>query len=180
MKSKPNILTKDQILNQLKTARKQSEQPFLAMFSSWLGGIVTDPEYMILPIDDHLVHRGDGVFEAMKFYDRRLYLADEHLERLYSSAKAIFLPVPYKKQELLYLIEATLAAAKVDTATIRMFVSRGPGGFTPNPYDSCGSQLYIIITAPKPFDPKKYEAGVKVGISKIPMKDQFFATIKMT
>jgi 4-amino-4-deoxychorismate lyase len=175
---KPSILTKEQILNQLKSARQQSQQPFLAMYSSWLGGIVTDPEYMILPIDDHLVHRGDGVFEAMKFYERRLYLADEHLDRLYSSAEKISLPVPYKKQQLLDLIIATLKAAKTETCTIRMFLSRGPGGFTPNPYDSCGSQLYIVVTTPKPFDPKKYENGVSVGISKIPMKEPFFATIK--
>lgn len=178
MKTQTPILTKDQIFNQLKSARAKSPQTYLAMYSSWLGGIVTEPELMLIPIDDHLVHRGDGVFEAMKFYERRLYLADEHLERLFSSAEKISLPIPYKKEEIRNLIVETLKAAKTDNCVIRMFVSRGPGGFGPSPYDSCGSQLYIIITSPKPFDPKKYETGVSVGISKIGMKDRFFATIK--
>lgn len=175
---KTSILTKEQILNQLKTARDKSPQTYLAMYSSWFGGIVTDPALMLIPIDDHLVHRGDGVFEAIKFYERRLYLADEHLNRLLSSAEKISLPIPYRKEEIQNLVIETLKAAKIDNAIVRMFVSRGPGGFGPSPYDSCGSQLYIIVTNPKPFDPKKYETGVSVGISKIAMKDKFFATIK--
>lgn len=175
---KTPLLTKDQILNQLKIAREKSPQPYLAMYSSWLGGIISESELMVIPVDDHLAHRGDGVFEAMKFYQKRLYLADEHLTRLYSSAEKIALPVPHKKEDLRELVIATLRAAKVETATIRMFVSRGPGGFTPNPYDSCGSQVYIIVVTPKPFDPQKYEAGVTVGLSQIPMKESFFATIK--
>lgn len=175
---KISILTKEEILNQLETARRKSPQPYLAMYSSWLGGIVTDLELMLIPIDDHLVHRGDGVFEAIKFYDRRLYLGNEHLDRLLSSAEKISLPIPYKKEEIRNLVVETLKAAKTDNAIVRMFVSRGPGGFGPSPYDSCGSQLYIVITSPKPFDPKKYDTGVSVGISKIVMKDKFFATAK--
>ncbi len=175
---KPQILTKDQILNQLKLSRSKSPQPYLAMYSSWHGGIVTDTDLMLIPIDDHLVHRGDGVFEAIKFFEGRLYLADAHLDRLYASAEKISLPVPHKKTELREIIVATLKAAKVETATIRMFVSRGPGGFGPSPYDSCGSQVFIIVVTPKPFDPQKYETGVTVGVSKIPMKEPFFATIK--
>ncbi|OQW48475.1 MAG: hypothetical protein A4S09_04660 [Proteobacteria bacterium SG_bin7] len=175
---KVSILTLEQILNQFKKSRQKSPQTYLAMYSSWLGGIVTDPELMLIPIDDHLVHRGDGVFEAMKYYERRLYLADEHLNRLLGSAEKISLPVPNTKEEIRTLIVETLKAAKTDNAVIRMFVSRGPGGFGPSPYDSCGSQLYIIVTNPKPFDPKKYETGVRVGISKIAMKDKFFATVK--
>lgn len=172
------ILSANDLVGALIKSRSKSTQPFLAMYSSWLGGVVKDPSLMVVPIDDHLVHRGDGIFEAMKVVDKRLYLCEEHLDRLFESAKKCSLKIPVKKPELRQLIVDTIRVAGTSTATIRLFVSRGPGGFSPNPYDSVESQIYIIVTEPKPYDPKKYKTGVVVGLSNIPMKESFFSTIK--
>lgn len=159
--------------------RKHAHQPhYYAMYSSWFGGIVTDPALMTVPMDDHLVHRGDGVFEAMKYEEGRIYLLKEHLDRLYSSASQIFLAPPVSQPEMESLVRQTVAASGQKNGMIRLFVSRGPGTFSPNPYDSVGAQIYIVITSFKPLSPDKYTHGVHIGRSQIPPKDGWLARVK--
>ena len=59
---KPRVLSEPEVLERLKT--KRGQPGYLAMFSSWLGGVITDPALMQIPLDDHLVHRGHGVFDT--------------------------------------------------------------------------------------------------------------------
>jgi len=55
----------------------------LAFYSSVLGGIVTDPALMVLPIDDHMAHRGHAVFDTANVVSQgRVYGLDMHLDRL--------------------------------------------------------------------------------------------------
>jgi 4-amino-4-deoxychorismate lyase len=151
---------------------------YKAMYSSWLGGITRDPQYMFVPVDDHLVHRGDGVFEAIKFIKGQIYALTPHLERLHRSAGLIALEIPLDSERLTQTILQTIRASGLKTGMIRLYVSRGPGGFTTNPYDSLGSQLYIVITEFKPYAPNKYANGVKCGLSAIPVKEGFWANAK--
>lgn len=44
-------------------------QNYVAMYSSIFGGITTDPSAMVIPIDDHMVHRGHGVFDTAAIMD---------------------------------------------------------------------------------------------------------------
>jgi 4-amino-4-deoxychorismate lyase len=60
-----------------------------------VGGIVLDPAMMAIPIDDHMVHRGHGVFDTAMVMDGCLYELDAHLARfLRSAAKARIQPLP--------------------------------------------------------------------------------------
>ena len=56
------VLSEAEVLSRLRG--KRGQPGYLAMFSSWLGGVVTDPALMQIPLDDHLVHRGHGVFDT--------------------------------------------------------------------------------------------------------------------
>ncbi len=170
------IISRDQFLAKLKSHSQQ--ETYLAMYSSFVGGIVTDPALMLIPIDDHIVHRGDGIFEALKFHERRIYLCQEHLDRLYLSAEKSSLKIPWDKNEIKNLLIDTLKAARTADAGIRIYISRGPGGFSPNPYESIGTQLYIVVTKARPLEATKYTSGVSVGVSKIPVKEGFFSTLK--
>ncbi|MBP7843950.1 MAG: aminotransferase class IV [Proteobacteria bacterium] len=141
------------------------ERPYKAMYSSLLGGIVTDPRMMIIPIDDHIVHRGDGIFEAFCSHNKAIYDIDAHLDRLEFSAKSIELSLPWSRQTLKDICCEVGSASQIEDITFRLYVSRGPGSFTPNPYDSDGPQLYIVATVFKKYPQALYENGVKVGIS---------------
>lgn len=49
--------------------KSKSKQQYLAMYSSVFGGITTDPTAMVIPMDDHMVHRGHGVFDTAAIKD---------------------------------------------------------------------------------------------------------------
>ncbi len=164
------------------TRLRQIQQPYhdnyLAMYSSWLGGVVTDPRLMLVPIDDHLVHRGDGVFEAFKCVHGQIYALNRHLDRLQHSAAAISLHLPVDPGELRQIILTTVRTAKLSECLTRVFVSRGPGGFSTNPYECPSSQLYVVVTRLKVPPLDKYEQGVTVLSSRVPVKQSCFANIK--
>ena len=86
------------------------QQHYFAMFSSVLGGIVTDPRLMLVPADDHLVHRGDGVFDTAKCLAGSLYNLEAHLDRLEHSGACVFLPLPLDRAGLRDAVLATVRA----------------------------------------------------------------------
>lgn len=45
-------------------SNKVNKQTYSAMYSSVFGGITTDPAYMVISMDDHMVHRGHGIFDT--------------------------------------------------------------------------------------------------------------------
>lgn len=172
------LLSSDDILKKLKLYSYEQKNTYYAMYSSWYGGIVKDPSLMLVPIDDHLVHRGDGVFEAMKSLNGKIYLMQEHLDRLETSASQLGISWPFPRAELTQIILETLAASEQPKVLLRVFLSRGPGGFSANPYDSIGTQLYCVATQLKMMPEEKYQQGARIGKSLVPPKDPWFATVK--
>ena len=148
------------------------------MYSSLQDAITTDPSCMLLPIDDHVVHRGDGVFETLKLYRGAVYNLMAHLKRLEDSASKINLQLPMSLAEMADLIKQSCAAATQETACIRLMLSRGPGSFGVNPWDTIGTQLYIVVyKCPVPFM-ESNPAGATMIWSTIPVKGKPLAQSK--
>ena len=183
-------LTKTEIFNKLSSLKFPYFSPYLAMYSSWLGGITTEPALMFVPVDDHLVHRGDGVFEAIKIVNGRAYLLEEHLDRLIKSASKLefdksVLESKFKNRLRNIILETSrIAASEIKSeliafnAIIRLYLSRGPGSFGTNPYDSMGPQIYCVVTKLTSLAAEKYEKGVSLGRSQISVKPDWFSTVK--
>ncbi|MGB5922643.1 MAG: aminotransferase class IV [Syntrophobacteria bacterium] len=157
---------------------KPYHQNYLAMYSSVLGGVVTDPFLMTIPVDDHMVHRGDGIFEAFKCVNGNIYNLTAHLERLERSARAVYLTLPASLEHITDLVIGTIRIAGTRDCLIRLFVSRGPGGFTTNPYECPSSQIYIVACNPSVYPEEQSTEGVFIKSSSIPVKRSYFATIK--
>jgi len=168
----------DALIDRLLSLKEEYHQNYLAMYSSWYGGIITEPALMMVPVDDHLVHRGDGVFEAFKCVDWNIYALDRHLDRLERSARVSGLDLPMNRLQLVDTILATVRAANKANCMIRLFVSRGPGGFSTNPYECPASQLYIVVTTLHRPPREKYQNGVTLKSSHIPIKKGYFANVK--
>lgn len=175
---KLSILSPADVQNQLLKKQYSAQNTYLAMYNSWLGGIIRDPGLMVVPVDDHLVHRGDGVFEAIKVVDGQIFLLNEHLARLTSSAGQIGLLLPYTLEEMKKIILETVRVSGARQAVLRLYISRGPGYFTTNPYDSVGSQMYLVVTSFASLSEEKYLNGVRIGKSQIPPKEPWLAQIK--
>jgi branched-chain amino acid aminotransferase len=172
------VLSFDQISDRLLSMKRTHFSEYLAFYSSWYGGVITDPALMLLPVDDHMVHRGDGVFEVFKCANWNIYALAGHLERMKNSMAASFLNPPVDEEHLIRIICKTVLAGNSPDCLVRLFVSRGPGSFSANPYETVGSQLYVMVTAFQPPAPEKYEKGVKLVTTGIPLKQDYFATMK--
>ena len=100
----------------------------------YIDGKLYHKEGAKISVFDHGLLYGDVVFEGIRSYNGRVFRLKEHLDRLYNSAKAIWLKVPMSKGEMAKAIEATLKVNKLRDAYIRVVVNRGAGtlGLDPN------------------------------------------------
>ena len=165
-------------LEALESTRRNFQKNYFAMYSSHLGGIVTDPVLMQMPVDDHVVHRGDGIFETFKCLDGHIYNMKAHLERLAGAARSLAYLVPCSLEETARIVIETIRAGEHRDCLVRILVSRGSGGFGVNPYECPQAQLYVTATALPPSFMKTHPGGAKVVTSVIPIKPPFFAGIK--
>lgn len=185
MQTKIPVFTATEAIQRAQKHQYPHKNSYVVFYSSWYGGFVVDPALMTVPVDDHMVHRGDGVFEAIRVVKGKAYLWREHLQRLRESAQAIHMQVPLSdsefdeimKQAYGIAIEAKPSLTERELM-IRLYVSRGPGGFTVSPKDSCGSQVYMALTEFTPYANSSFENGVNVGISKLSVKPGFQARVK--
>ena len=111
---------------------------------------------------DHGLLYGDGVFEGIRSYNGRVFKLDEHLERLYDSAKSIMLRIPIPIEIMKEKVLETLRLNQLREAYIRLIVTRGVGDLGLDP-DKC-PQPTIIIIADKIalYPPKFYEEGLEI------------------
>lgn len=151
---------------------------YYAAYSSVFDAIVTDPLLMVVPMDDHMVHRGDGVFETFKCVGGALYNLDAHLDRLDASAAMIELPMPVARDALVAIVRETVQAGGQRDALVRLLVARGPGGFGVNPRECPSSHLYVaVVHLSVPFMDLHPE-GAAVCTSTQVAKSPFFARTK--
>jgi branched-chain amino acid aminotransferase len=143
------------------------------MFSSVWNAFSVNPELWAIPPDDHMAHRGDGVFESFKCVEGRVYCLNEHLERLRSSAAFLEIALPERFRDTLAILKEAYKLGGLEDFVTRICVSRGPGSFTVNPYDSKGSEFYLITIKLKRPSPEVYARGVSVISAPFPAKTEF-------
>jgi 4-amino-4-deoxychorismate lyase len=153
---------------------------FYAMYSSVLGGIVTDPSLMVVPLDDHMVHRGHAVFDTAILANGQLYQLDQHLDRLARSAEMARIPLPFERQKLRRIVIDTAAASRRREASVRYWLSAGPGGFGLSPAECVGSSFYVVVFNAELYPDSYYMKGLKVVTSGVPIKPPLFARVKST
>ena len=175
---KIQLITEENFFMSLRGKVKPWQENYLAMYSTQWQGYTTDPDLMVIPIDDHLVHRGDGVFDVMRCVDGKIYQMEQHLQRLKRSAKAISLSPPPEYKNIRELIKHLILAARNKNCLIRIVLSRGPGSFSTNPFDCPSSQMYVNIVRFHRLPEEYYSTGVTLITAHIPIKKSFFATIK--
>jgi branched-chain amino acid aminotransferase len=128
----------------------------------YIDGKLYPKEKAKISVFDHGLLYGDGVFEGIRSYNGRIFRLQEHLDRLYNSAKAICLTIPLSKQQMARAIESTLKANKLRDSYIRVVVTRGAGTLGLDP-DKCPNPCVIVITDTISLYPQEfYEKGLEV------------------
>ncbi|XP_034679392.1 D-amino-acid transaminase, chloroplastic-like isoform X1 [Vitis riparia] len=151
------------------------EKPYPAMYSSVFGGIILDPAMMVIPIDDHMVHRGHGVFDTSIILNGYLYELDAHLDRFLRSAAKAKISSPFPRSTLRSILVQLTAASRCTEGTLRFWLTSGPGNFLLSPSGCPTSAFYAVVIKDKIY---QHREGVKVITSTIPMKSPLFATTK--
>lgn len=118
----------------------EQKEPFIYVD----GKYYPKPEARI-SVYDHGFLYGDGVFEGIRAYNGSVFKLKEHIDRLYSSARAIMLEIPLAKEEMMKAVVETLKKNKLTDAYIRLVVSRGAGDLGLDPL-KCPKPTIIIIT----------------------------------
>ena len=76
----------------------------------YLDGLIVDEVDAKVSVFDHGLLYGDGVFEGIRFYNHRVFRLEEHIRRLYDSAKSILLTIPLTPQEMIAALASSTIA----------------------------------------------------------------------
>ncbi|MFZ5829455.1 MAG: branched-chain-amino-acid transaminase [Planctomycetota bacterium] len=128
----------------------------------YIGGKLYDKDDAKISVYDHGLLYGDGVFEGIRSYAGKVFRMAEHLDRLWQSAKAIWLEIPMTKEAMAKAIEDTLAANGIKDGYIRVVVTRGAGSLGLDPNRCSDPQVIIITDLISLYPAELYEKGLEI------------------
>jgi branched-chain amino acid aminotransferase len=128
----------------------------------YISGKLVPREDAKISVFDHGLLYGDGVFEGLRSYGGKVFRLQQHVERLYNSAKAIWLTIPMSPNEMGDAINDTVRANDIDDGYIRAVVTRGAGSLGLDPNKCSNPQIIIIADAIALYPPELYEQGLEI------------------
>ena len=134
----------------------------------WLDGHLVDKQHAMVPVYDHGLLYGDGVFEGIRVYNHRIMKLRSHLDRLEESAHAIRLTLHYTMREIEQAVRETVAANGMKDAYIRLVVTRGAGPLGLNPFTCPKPSTIVIVDRIQLYPNEMYAVGMPVIVAKRP------------
>lgn len=128
----------------------------------WLDGKLVDESEAKLSVFDHGLLYGDGVFEGIRIYNNRVFRLEEHVRRLFDSARAIILSMPWTQEDVCRFTCETVAANGLKDGYIRLVVTRGAGELGLNPYLCPKPSMFIIASTIKLYPEEMYRDGLAI------------------
>lgn len=128
----------------------------------YIDGKYYDREDAKISVFDHGLLYGDGVFEGIRIYNTKVFKLEEHIERLYRSARAILLEIPMTKEEM---GNAALDAVKInekENGYIRLIVTRGEGQLGIDPVSCKKATVIIIVSDIQLYPEEYYKNGIEI------------------
>ncbi len=174
------VLNANDVLANLRTLRTRQPVKFSAFYSSQLGGIVTDPALMVIPFDDHMVHRGHGIFDTAGIVNGRIYDLEAHLDRFLGSAERSKLKLFGSREEMREIIIRTTAVSGLRDGAIRYWLSSGPGSLELSPAAGAEPGFFVMIFGGLSYPARWYTEGLRVMTTTYPIKPPLYAITKAT
>ncbi len=174
------LLNAEEVLTALRTLRSRQPVKYSAFYSSQLGGIVTDPALMVIPFDDHMVHRGHGIFDTAAIVSGRIYDLEAHLDRFLGSAERSKLKLAGSRDEMRDIIVKTTAASALRNGAIRYWLSSGPGSLELSPAAGAQPGFFVMIFGGLSYPERWYTEGLRVMTTTYPIKPPLYAITKAT
>lgn len=127
-----------------------------------IDGALYDKEHAKISVFDHGLLYGDGVFEGIRFYQGRVFRLEEHIDRLFDSARAICLDIGQTKAAVIEATLETIRANALQDGYVRLVVTRGTGDLGLNPALCPKASMIIIASKITLYPEEKYQHGLDV------------------
>ncbi len=125
-----------------------------------MDGKFLDRDTAMVSVFDHGLLYGDGVFEGIRAYNQRVFRLERHLDRLFNSAKAVWLEIPMDKAAMGRMVEAAVAKSGLQDAYIRLVVTRGIGDLGMDPRKCPKPTVFCIVDTIALWPADRYERGL--------------------
>jgi len=126
----------------------------------WIDGKYCEKDDAKISVFDHGLLYGDGVFEGIRVYNHRIFRVEQHLDRLYASAKAVWLEIPQTRKALAQILEEAVAKSGIADAYIRLIVTRGIGDLGLDPRKCPRPTIICIVDHIALWPVDRYEKGL--------------------
>lgn len=168
------VLTSIQALEAAAARRAECENAHLvAMYSSYHGGIITEPGIMALPVDDHMANRGHGMFDTGSFRKGRFYRLTAHVERILRNAERAGIKHGFTKDGLIDTICQTVRVTGLREGSVRYFLTAGHGGFSWTPEECVEPGFYCVV-----IDEQRKSGGVAPPVQELTLEKEFTADVR--
>ena len=131
----------------------------------YIDGEFHSRETAKVSVFDHGLLYGDGVFEGIRVYNRRIFRHDAHLDRLYMSAQALALKIPLTLPDMRSAVEETVRRNQRDDVYIRLIVTRGVGELGIDPLSCPQPSVIVIVNDVRVYPRELYAGGITVMTS---------------
>ncbi|MFI5281127.1 MAG: branched-chain-amino-acid transaminase, partial [Gemmatimonadales bacterium] len=128
----------------------------------WIDGKYFDKADAKVSVFDHGLLYGDGVFEGIRAYNRRVFRLKEHVDRLYASAQAIMLAIPMGKEQMAAMVDDCVKVNGLTDAYIRLVVTRGFGDLGLDPSKCLKATVFCIADAIALWPKERYDRGLSM------------------
>lgn len=128
----------------------------------WLDGKLVEEQDAKISVFDHGLLYGDGIFEGIRFYNGRVFRLEEHIRRLFESARAILLNMHWTQEEVMQYTVDTIKANGLRDGYVRLVITRGTGGLGLNPYLCERSSMFIIASTISLYPEEHYTKGLSI------------------
>src|SRR6266480_7359211 len=125
------------------------------------GKFYSEATAKISVCDNGLLY-GDGIFEGIRFYNGRVFRLEEHLARLWDSARSICLEIPMTMRDMTEALLETIRQNDLRDGYIRLLVTRGVGDLGLNPTQCKHPSVIIIAATISLYPPEIYAKGLTV------------------
>lgn len=134
----------------------------------YVNGELLPKSQASVSVFDHGLLYGDGVFEGIRVYQGKIFLCEQHMERLWKSAMALRIEIPISRREMIGILRRCIEANEILDGYIRLVVTRGVGTLGLNPFKCPVPGIICIADQISLYPPEMYEKGMKVIVAERP------------
>ena len=132
----------------------------------WFNNELCEWQDARVHIISHGMHYASLVFEGLRVYNTKIFKLEEHIERLFNSARILDMKIPYSNQEIIEATKKLISDQNIKDGYIRPFAWRGSEMMGVSAQNTKINVAIAIWDWPTYFDPTLKSKGIKLNISK--------------